>query len=304
MSVPGLFLTATCIWGTTWLVIKYQLGVVAPEISVVYRFALASLLLLGGCLAAGHPLKYSARNHAYFAGLGLLMICLNYIFVYRAERDLTSGLVAVLYSTMVFMTPVAMRIAFGVPLKASTFVAATLSVGGIALLFLPEISGARNADAIAGGIAYTLAAVLSCCAGNLIAVRNHNAGIPTLPGTAWGLAYGAGFSALAALVGGVPWTFDARPAYVVSLVYLAVFGSVIAFAAYFALLKRVGAGPSAYITISTPVIAMLMSTLVEGYRWTFLAVFGVALAVLGNWIALRSPARAASARGKDPTTPA
>jgi drug/metabolite transporter (DMT)-like permease len=296
VGAPGLFLTATCIWGSTWLVIKFQLGVVAPEVSVVYRFTLASLLLAVGCLATGRPLRFPARDHAWFAGLGLLMICINYIFVYRAERDLTSGLVAVLYSTMVFMTPVAMRLAFGTPLKVSTFVAATLGVGGIALLFLPELRQAQDSRAVALGIAYTLVAVLSCCAGNLIAVRNHKVGIPTFPGTAWGLAYGAAFAALAALAQGLPWAFDARPAYVLSLVYLAVFGSVIAFGAYFTLLKRVGAGPSAYTTVSTPVIAMLMSTMFEDYRWTWIAALGVVLAALGNWIALRPPRTAATAR--------
>jgi drug/metabolite transporter (DMT)-like permease len=304
MSASGLFLTATCIWGTTWLVIKYQLGVVAPEISVVYRFTLASLLLAGWCVASGRSLGFSVRHHAWFAGLGLLMITVNYVFIYKAERVLTSGLVAVLYSTMVFMTPVAMRVAFGSPLRASTFVAATLGVGGIALLFLPELGQAQGTGAVAGGIAFTLAAVLSCCVGNLIAVRNHRAGIPTVPGTAWGLAYGAGFAALAALLQGLPWTFDARPAYVLSLVYLAVFGSVVAFLAYFAFQKRAGAGPAAYITVATPVIAMLVSTLVEGYRWTMIPALGVALAVLGNWIALRSPAKAPAAYGKDPATPA
>lgn len=302
MSVPALFLTAAAIWGSTWLVIKFQLGVVAPEISVVYRFALASLLLLGGCVATRQPLKFAARNHLFFAGLGLLMIALNYVFVYRAEQLLTSGLVAVLYSTMVYMTPFATRIAFGVPLKASTFAAATLCVGGIALLFLPELHAAQNVDAVAVGVAYSLAAVLACCVGNLIAVRNHNAGVPTIPATAWGFAYGAAFVAVWALLRGTPWTFDAQPAYVLSLVYLAVFGSVIAFVAYFTLLKRVGAGPSAYVTILTPVIAMLLSTLVEGYRWNLVAGLGVVLAVLGNVIALRTSARNAQAAERDAST--
>jgi len=302
MSSAALFLTAAAIWGSTWLVIKFQLGVVAPEISVVYRFALASLLLVGGCVVIRQPLKFAARNHLFFAGLGLLMIALNYVFVYRAEQVLTSGLVAVLYSTMVYMMPIAMRVAFGVPLKATTFVAATLCVGGIAFLFLPELDAARKIDAVAQGVAYSLAAVLVCCIGNLIVVRNHNAGIPTIPATAWSFVYGTAFVAVWALCRGEAWTFDTQPAYVLSLAYLAVFGSVVAFVAYFTLVKRVGAGPSAYVQILTPVIAMLLSTLVEGYRWNLVAVFGVLLAVLGNWIALTPAARNAHAEERDPAT--
>jgi drug/metabolite transporter (DMT)-like permease len=150
---------------------------------------------------------------------------------------------------------------------------------------------------MAPGIAIVLAAALACAAGNLIAVRNHDAGIPTIPGTAWMMIYGTLFAGVVALVRGVPWTFDARPAYMLSLAYLAVGGSVVAFVAYFALLKRVGAGPSSYISIAQPVIALGLSTLFEGYRWTPTAAAGLVLAVLGNGLALRSAAAAASRDG-------
>jgi drug/metabolite transporter (DMT)-like permease len=124
----------------------------------------------------------------------------------------------------------------------------------------------------------------------MIAVRNHNAGLPTFPTTAWGMAYGALTAVLVATAAGVPWTFDVRLPYVASLVYLALFGSVAAFGAYLTLLKRIGAGPASFVGVATPVIALLLSTLFEGYRWTWVAVLGVVLAVIGNWLAL-TPAR-------------
>jgi drug/metabolite transporter (DMT)-like permease len=288
MSDSVLFFVPVLIWGSTWLAITLQLGVVAPEVSVTYRFALASLLLAVGCVATGRSLRFKLRDHGFLAGVGLLMICVNYILIYRAERFVASGLVAVVYSTIVFMTPIGMRVAFGTPLRPRLFVAATLAVAGVALLFLPELElAARGGGELALGVALVLAAVAACAAGNLIAVRNHNAGIPTITGTVWTLAYGTLFAAIVTIAGGSPWTFDARPAYVLSLAYLAVFGSVVAFVTYFALLKRVGAGPSSYIAVATPVIAMLLSTVFEGYRWTGTAVVGVVLAVLGNSLALR-----------------
>jgi drug/metabolite transporter (DMT)-like permease len=288
MSDSVLFFVPVLIWGSTWLAITLQLGVVAPEVSVTYRFALASLLLAVGCVATGRSLRFKLRDHGFLAGVGLLMICVNYILIYRAERFVASGLVAVVYSTIVFMTPIGMRVAFGTPLRPRLFVAATLGVAGVALLFLPELElAARGGGELALGVALVLAAVAACAAGNLIAVRNHNAGIPTITGTVWTLAYGTLFAAIVTIAGGSPWTFDARPAYVLSLAYLAVFGSVVAFVTYFALLKRVGAGPSSYIAVATPVIAMLLSTVFEGYRWTGTAVVGVVLAVLGNSLALR-----------------
>jgi drug/metabolite transporter (DMT)-like permease len=289
LSVPLLFLIPTLIWGSTWLAITFQLGVVAPEVSVCYRFALAALTLAAWCMASKRSLRFSLRNHLYLAGLGMLMMGFNYIWIYRAEQHVTSGLVAVLFSTLVFMSPLAMRLAFGTPLKARTFIAATLGVTGIALLFLPELRQAQHGGAVGLGVGLTLAATASAAVGNLLAVRNHRAGFATLPATAWGLAYGSLLAAVVAIVQGEPWTFDARLPYMVSLAYLALFGSVIAFGVYFTLLNRVGAGPASYTTVSTPVIAMLLSTLFEGYRWSWVGVLGVALAALGNWLALRPP---------------
>ena len=301
VSVPILFLIPTLIWGSTWLAITFQLGTVAPEVSVCYRFALAATMMAAWCLFTGRSLRFSLRNHAYLAGLGVLMMGFNYIWIYRAEQHVTSGLVAVLFSTLVFMSPIAMRLAFGTPLRAMTFIAAIFGVTGVALLFVPELSIAQQGGAVALGVGLTLAATASCAIGNLVAVRNHRAGMPTLPATAWGLGYGSLLAAAVVVTQGMPWTFDPRLPYILSLAYLALFGSVIAFGVYFTLLNRVGAGPASYTTVATPIIAMLMSTLFEGYRWTGTAGLGVLLAVFGVWLSLRQPA--ATGRSKT-TTPA
>ena len=293
-SVPVLFLIPTLIWGSTWLAIKFQLGTVAPEVSVCYRFALASATLAAWCAATGRSLRFSWRDHVWLAALGLLMMGFNYLFIYRAEQHLTSGLVAVLFSTLVFMSPVAMRLAFGTPLAVRTFVAATFGVSGVALLFLPELRQAQAGGAVAVGVLLTLAATATCASGNLVAIRNHRAGFATLPATVWGMAYGSLLAATVAVVQGAPWAFDASVPYVLSLAYLALFGSVIAFGVYFTLLNRVGAGPASYTTVATPVIAMLMSTLFEGYRWDGIAALGVTLVAFGTWLALRPAGKSSS----------
>ena len=182
MSNTGLFLVPALIWGSTWHAITWQLGTVAEEVSVTYRFAAASLLLALGCVATRRSLRFSLRDHGFLAGLGLLMICVNYNFIHWAEGMVVSGLVAVVYSTIVFMTPIGMRIAFGTPLQPRLFVAATLGVAGVAPLFLSELRQVGQGGSVAFGILLVLAAVAACAAGNLIAVRNHNAGIPTIPG--------------------------------------------------------------------------------------------------------------------------
>jgi drug/metabolite transporter (DMT)-like permease len=288
----GLFAVISAIWGSTWLAIKYQLIGVAPEVSVAYRFACAAALLAAWCLATRRSLRFSRKDHAYLAAVGVTMFGLNYIGIYWAERLVTSGLVAVLFSTIVFLNPIGMRVFFGTTLTARTFVAAAMGVAGVALLFLPELVEARGGGAVAYGIAFALGATVIASGGNLIAQRNQRAGIPTLAGNAWGMAYGAIVAAVAASVQGAEWTFDARPSYVVSLAYLAVFGSVVAFGASLTLLRRIGAARAAYTAVATPVIALALSTLFEGYRWTGAGALGVVLAMAGITLALRRPRKA------------
>jgi drug/metabolite transporter (DMT)-like permease len=282
-----MFAVATLIWGSTWLGIKYQLGVVAPEVSVAYRFALAAALLVAWCGATGRSLRFSLRQHAFIALQGALLFGLNYVGVYWAEEYAPSGLVAVLFSTIVFMNPVGARLAFGTPLSTRSLVAATMGVAGVALMFLPELTAARRGGDAARGIMIGLVATVIACGGNITAARNQRAGIEVFRGIAWGMAYGALSAAIAATLRGTAWAFDTRFAYVASLAYLAIFGSIVAFGAYLTLLNQVGPGPAAYVGVAIPVVALTLSTLFEGYHWTWTAALGVVLAVCGNWFALR-----------------
>ncbi|HVO90110.1 MAG TPA: EamA family transporter [Casimicrobiaceae bacterium] len=284
-----LFIVATVIWGSTWLGIKYQLGVVPSDVSVAYRFALAALILAAWCALTGRSLRFTVRQHLFIAVQGALLFGFNYIGVYWAEEYATSGLVAVLFSTIVFMNPIAAHWLFDTPLTSRTLVAAGMGVLGVALLFLPELAQARQGGNAAIGIAYGLGATAIASGGNMVAVRNNRAGLPVLPSTAWGMGYGAVVSVLAAIAHGSAWTFDTSPAYLASLLYLALFGSVIAFGAYLTLLKQVGPGPASYVGVGTPIVALALSTLFESYRWSWVAVLGLALAVTANVIALSAP---------------
>jgi len=287
VNPAALFVTATAIWGTTWLAITYQLGHVAPEVSVVYRFALAGALLGAWCVVTGKSLRFDAREHGWIALQGSLLFGFNYVTIYWAEQHVASGLVAVLFSTIVFMSIVGTRTAFATPITARALLGAAAGVVGVALLFLPELAAARNGGEAALGIVYGLLGTLIATLGNLAAMRTQRMGIAILPGTAWGMIYGAISAALIATATGVEWTFDPRAPYLVSLAYLAVFGSIAAFGAYLTLLKQVGAGPSSYVGVMTPVVALGLSTAFEGYRWTWIAVLGVVLAVAGNVLVMR-----------------
>jgi drug/metabolite transporter (DMT)-like permease len=290
-SVTTLFIAPTLLWGSTWYAITFQLGVVAPEVSVVYRFALASVLLAAWCGATGRSLSFSGREHLWIAAQGAPMFGLGYVFIYHSEQYVASGPLAVLFATIVFANLAGARIFFGDRVTARAIVGAVLGVGGVALLFLPEFASMTATAGTAKGVAYGLAAVLLASAGNLVAVRNNRARLPLLPVVAWGMGYGAAIAAAAVGASGAAWTFDPRAGYVASLLYLAVFGSIVAFGTYLTLVARIGAGPASYVGVAIPVVAMSVSTLFEGYRWTLPAVAGIALAAIGNVLVLWKPRR-------------
>src|SRR5215831_18932806 len=227
-SIAALFIVPTLLWGSTWYAITLQLGAVAPEVSVVYRFALAAALLAAWCVATGRSLAFSARDHLWIAAEGFSMFGLAYVFIYHAEQYIASGPLAVLFATFVFSNLIGARIFFGDPLTARAIVGAVLGVGGVALLFLPEFATVQADVGTAKGIAFGLASVLLASAGNMVAVRNNKVGLPLMPVVAWGMGYGAAIAAVYTIVSGVAWTFDARLPYVGSLLYLAVFGSIFA----------------------------------------------------------------------------
>ena len=288
MSNAQIFAACTLIWGTTWLAITFQLGKVAPEASVFYRFLLASLLVFAYCLARRLPLRYSPVQHLWIASMGVLMFGVSYVFVYYAEQHVVSGLVAVGYSASPLLGMLGMRMFFGTPMTWKVTVGSVLGILGISLVFAPEFSKLSGGDGnTALGATFTAAAVLLSAVGSVVAQRNQRAAMPLWQPMGWGMLYGA-LSALAmTLAAGKSLGFEATPAYVASLLYLAIFGSIVAFAGYLTLLHRIGAARAGYIGVMTPIVALVISALFEGFRWHPLTWAGIAVSVAGNVIILR-----------------
>jgi drug/metabolite transporter (DMT)-like permease len=275
------------IWGSTWLAITYQLGVVPPTVSVVWRFALAALILFAFSFARRLPLSFPARDHFGIACQGFFMFGANYVCVYLAEQHLASGLVAVVFSLYVFSNIFAMRIFFGTPLSSRALIGGGLGVAGVVLIFWPQLAAVSFAADSTLGMAFALAATLLATFGAVCAVSNQRRGIPVVQLNAWGMLYGALFVALYALAMGEPFTFDGRPSYLISLLYLALFGSVLAFGAYLTLMRRIGAGRAGYTSVAIPVVALLLSTLFEGLKWEPEMFAGLVLCMAGNVLVLR-----------------
>jgi drug/metabolite transporter (DMT)-like permease len=286
-TTPRLFATAVAIWGTTWIAITFQLGRAPVEASVALRFALASAVLFGWCRLRGFALRFPAAVHVQLALLGLFMFCLSYLAVYRAETFLVSGLVAVGYSASPLVNAAISRVAFGTPAAPRVMAGGLLGVAGIVLVFSPELAHARATPGVLTGALLTAGAVASSGVGNVFATRLDRLGVNVAQKMAWGMAYGAAGSACAALASGEGLTFSLAPSYVLSLVYLAVFGSVLAFAAFLTLLERVGAARAGYVGVMTPVTALAISGLAEGFAWGPTTFLGIAVVVAGNVLVLR-----------------
>ena len=288
MSNAQIFAACTLIWGTTWLAITFQLGKVAPEASVFYRFLLASLLVFGYCLARRLPLGYPWRQHLWIALMGVLMFGVSYVFVYYAEQHVVSGLVAVGYSASPLLGMLGMRIFFGTPMTSKVVVGSVLGILGISLVFAPEFAKLSGGDGnTALGATFTATAVLLSAAGSVVAQRNQRAAMPLWQPMAWGMLYGALSALVMTLAAGKSLGYEATPAYVASLLYLAILGSVVAFAGYLTLLHRIGAARAGYIGVMTPIVALVISALFEGFRWHALTWAGIAVSVAGNVIILR-----------------
>lgn len=292
-SVAGPFILVALIWGSTWLVIKDQIGSVPPSWSVTWRFTAAAIGMGALALFRRESLRISAKGLKLAALLGLLQFVMNFQFVYRAEHHLTSGIVAVFFALLVVPNALLAWIVLKQPVTRGFLGGSAVAGAGIALLLLHEYRMAPPEGQVLTGIALTTAALCSASCANVLQAGPTARTLPMVPMLTWAMLIGALIDgAFAWMVEGPP-QFDTRLGYIFGVLYLGLIGSVVTFPLYFRLLQRLGAGRGAYNGVLVPVIAMLLSTLFEGYRWSVLAMAGSALAMLGLVLALkaRSPSR-------------
>jgi drug/metabolite transporter (DMT)-like permease len=290
------FLLVTLIWGSTWIVIRDQLGTVPAPWSVTYRFAIAAAAMLAYAKATGASLRIGREGHLLAILFGIPQFFLNFNFVYAAEHHVTSGLVAVVFALLLVPNAALSRAFLKHPLTGRFLFGSVIAVAGVALLFVQEMraSGGREGQ-VALGIALTLIAVLSASTSNVLQATRRLRARPISAMLAWGMVYGTLCDAtLAFVTAGAP-AFDARPAYWVGLLYLGLCASALAFTLYFGIIRAVGPAKAAYSSLVVPIIAMAFSTMFEGYRWSPPAAAGGILALAGLFIALRSAPPSAEA---------
>ena len=288
MNLPTSALYAVCIliWGTTWFAITAQIDVLAPTLGVAIRFGLAAALLMAFCIARRIPLRYPRKVQALVIAQGLSGFYASYVCVYEAERFVASGVVAVGYAASPLFGLVLARLFLGTPMSARVAVGGVAGIAGVVLIFWHEFTRLTASQQVVWGAELTMASVLLASLSTIAAAGYQRLGVRGWGPLAWAMAWGAGAALVHAVLAGTPWHWSWQPVFLGSLAWLAAAGSIVAFGAYYALVHRVGAAKAGYVGVLTPLVALVVSSVFENFLWTGLTLAGIALAILGNAVAL------------------
>lgn len=286
MRSTVLYVLTVLIWGSTWLAIEFQLGVVAPEISLFYRFALAAILIWSYCLFKRLPMYFSLKNHGFFMLLAACNFAFNYLLLYWAQHYLKSAMSSIAFSTLLIMNIINTRVFFGKPITLRIFCGAILGLAGITALFWQDVKTLDFASEAIIGLSLALGGTFLASLGNMTSLRNSLNNIGIMQGNAWGMFYASLLLLTVVLLRGSEFTFDNQFSYVASLIYLSLFGTVIAFACYFVLLKDIGPEKASYTVVLFPLVAVALSMVFEGFVWHIHTAIGFILVLTGNVLVL------------------
>ncbi len=283
-----LYFIVLLAWGSSWFAISFQLGDVAPQVSIAWRFLLASFILFIWCYARGLKLSFSWRAHSSWLLLGFFLFCVNYICAYFGTFYLASGLVCLIFSTLTLFTVFNGFIFFKKPIRLPILFGAIVGILGLSIIFSNEIS---NTDwslesGIVKGFLWMLLATFFASIGMLLSGQMQARKMPLVQSNAFSMLYGSLIIVTYVSVSDISFSFSTSYSYVISLIYLSLVASVIGFGVYLKLVGNIGADKASYVNIFTPTIALFLSTLFENYQWSWTGLVGVALIIIGNIIVL------------------
>lgn len=283
------FVVVSLIWGSTWLVIRDQLGTVPASWSVAYRFVIAAAGMVILAVAMRQPLKIDRPMVGWTMLLGVLQFAMNFNFVYAAEHHITSGLVAVMFALLIVPNALLAKYWLGRQIGGPFMLGSAIATVGVALLMLQEYRVAPvGGTEVLLGLSLALCAVGTASVSNVLQVTPKIARYPTITILAWSMFWGSMANALFAFVTDGPPVIDTRPSYIGGVLYLSIIGSVVTFPLYFRLIRDIGPGKAAYTGVVIPVVAMILSTIFEGYIWSTLALAGGLLAMVGLVVAMQA----------------
>ena len=282
-----LFISTLIVWGPTWYIIKFQLGIVDPMTSVFYRFFLSSIIILVFCVFKKINLRFSFKEHLLIAALGISLFNINYVFFYLSTVHLISGFVALCFSSILFMNVVNNIVFKRKYPKIMTLVGGLIGTLGLLFIFYDEIINFEFSKSTSIGILLGVLATYFASIGNLISEYTSKIKLNVVAVTGYGMLYGSITLLIYLFIVGIDLNFDFSYRYIVSLLYLSIFGSVFGFILYLSIIKNIGANDAAYIAIIMPLIALIISTIFEGLIWDMNLYIGAFLVLFGNILILK-----------------
>jgi drug/metabolite transporter (DMT)-like permease len=281
-----VWLLLCCIWGSTWLFIKLGLADLPPLTFAGIRFLIASAILISIVAVRRTKLPRRRRDWLLLAGTGVIAFSLNYGLLFWGEQYISSGLAALLQSTIpAFGLIIAHYYLPGEKITLSKTAGVMMGVVGVGVIFSHQLAVAGS-KALAGSAALVLSAV--CVAYSNVLVKAYGRNIDSsiiatgqiLFGFAPLLVIGISFE-------GNPLKFHWTPMSLLALFYLAIVGTVIAFLFYYWLVHHMDVTKTMLIALVTPVVAVTLGMLVlhEEMSWRTLAggvmiIGGISLIVL------------------------
>lgn len=276
-----LYVSTVLIWGTTWIAIAWQIGSVDIVVSVFYRFALAGIVFLIGLALLGR--LELPKQWRFVVLQSLFLFSFNFLCFYRATSLMPSGLVSVIFSLATVFNVINARIFFGETVRPRAIYAGLIGASGLILLFWQDLAVSFDLNTIRG-IGWAVAGATFFSLGNMMSRKNSMLGISPIIANAWGMGIGALILLVIITLSGATLSVPSSLTYIWALIYLAVFGSIVAFSTYLMLVARLGSDRAAYATVLFPVVALLMSTIFEGYEWHATAIVGIGLTIVGNLV--------------------
>jgi len=298
-----LYAVTVFAWGLSWYGVQLQLGVVAPEVSVFYRFAISAAVMYAFCLVTGRRIDFRPRDHLWVAAQGAFLFGTNFYLVYLGAQYLPSGLVSILFSTVIVMNVAGGALFLHNRLEPRMIVGAIFGIGGITVIFWPELMLFDIHSGGAKGIVLVLCGTASAASGMLISALNQRRGLGVVRTNTMGMVYGSLFFLIYCVAQGAEFRMEWTATYIGSLLFLSVVSTVIAFATYLTLVGRIGPERASYSSVLFPLVALTVSTFMEGFQWTAGAVVGVGCVLIGNLVVLTPPSMVARLRGRTAPAP-
>ena len=280
-----MFLITVLIWGTTWPVIKFQINEADSMVSIAYRFLIASIILLTYCKLKQFPFNFSKIQHLFLAAQGILLFGINYWFFYEAEKYISSGIVALIFSSIVPINMFFSYIFLDSIVTRKTYVGAIIGLIGISIVFFEDILNLKPTSNGLKGMFFSLIATIFASLGNIISVKIQDRKIPIIQSNAIAMAYGSIMMFVTSFILNKNFTIPITFSYMASLLYLSIIGSILAFNFYLTLLGRIGPTKAAYVNLVVPIFAILLSSIFENFEWTIFTSIGLFLICFGNKLA-------------------